>query len=493
VAVWRLAVLALGWWAVDPTVPVAARVSHAAWFQWLGTDVRAYTVMAWVVALVGHAVAWIIHAEGLGSRDDAPARKVQRLFWVTSGMAALVWIAGSIAGLPPAGATFAVVVYAWLLLVADVLNPRLRVAILAAAVLAIATAKWVAVDILAARLSPDWSPLAYAPVLNPVMGVGLLLAGTILATYWRRRAEWPALLSATSGDVEEPAEGRALLLAVAGVVVVLLTIALSAEIDRVIEQAGWRGRTAGGFRSGQLLNLAWTVLWTAATAAFAGLVTWLEPDRLRRTGPLRGVGVVAVLLALKFLVVDTLAWRILSRPAPVTPWVNLQTLAAAVVFGGLLGAWRLLVDHDPVRARRTLRVAGFLAVLVPLWAVTFELDRVFRGMAQQFAFSIFWSAASIGLVVAGFRFRVAGLRYFGLGLFAFTLLKVVFVDLSEAGTGWRVLSFLGLGLLLLGTSVVYGKVSPRLLGERNGGGEGGDHDDAPARVAEGPASPSGRA
>ena len=43
-------------------------------------------------------------------------------------------------------------------------------------------------------------------------------------------------------------------------------------------------------------------------------------------------------------------------------------------------------------------------------------------------------------------------------------LKVVFVDLAHAGQGYRVLSFLGLGLLLLGTSVLYGKLSPRLLG-----------------------------
>jgi hypothetical protein len=140
VAVWRLSVLALGWWAIDPAVPIARRASHAPWFDLLGTDVRAYTVMAWALAVVGHAVAWIIHAEGLGPRSDEPARKVQRLFWVTSGMAAFVWIAGSIAGLPPVGSTLAIAAYAGLLLAADAVNPRLRLAVLAAVVLAVATA-----------------------------------------------------------------------------------------------------------------------------------------------------------------------------------------------------------------------------------------------------------------------------------------------------------------------------------------------------------------
>ena len=32
-----------------------------------------------------------------------------------------------------------------------------------------------------------------------------------------------------------------------------------------------------------------------------------------------------------------------------------------------------------------------------------------------------------------------------------------------AATGYRILSFMGLGGLLLGTSVLYGKLSPRLL------------------------------
>ena len=60
----------------------------------------------------------------------------------------------------------------------------------------------------------------------------------------------------------------------------------------------------------------------------------------------------------------------------------------------------------------------------------------------------------------------AGAAFVGLGLFAVTLLKVVLFDMSDVQTGYRVLSFLGLGLLLMGTSVLYGKLSPVLLRER---------------------------
>ena len=79
------------------------------------------------------------------------------------------------------------------------------------------------------------------------------------------------------------------------------------------------------------------------------------------------------------------------------------------------------------------------------------------------AFSIVWSIFAVMSVGAGFRLRLASLRYFGLGLLALTLLKVVTVDLGQVSTGYRILSFLGLGLLMLGTSVLYGKLSPKLL------------------------------
>ena len=118
-------------------------------------------------------------------------------------------------------------------------------------------------------------------------------------------------------------------------------------------------------------------------------------------------------------------------------------------------------------------------MLVVLWAGTLEIDRGFERLiaagstafgdprlARQVAFSIFWSLFAVSSVVAGFRFRTAGLRYFGLGLFAVTLLKVVLVDMGQVQTGYRVLSFLGLGLLMMGTSVLYGKLSPMLLRDR---------------------------
>ena len=66
-------------------------------------------------------------------------------------------------------------------------------------------------------------------------------------------------------------------------------------------------------------------------------------------------------------------------------------------------------------------------------------------------------------------------------LFAVTLLKVTAFDLSQVRFGYRILSFLGLGLLLLATSVLYGRLGPRLLrpeqeaAPRLDGGGGEEH------------------
>ena len=68
-------------------------------------------------------------------------------------------------------------------------------------------------------------------------------------------------------------------------------------------------------------------------------------------------------------------------------------------------------------------------------------------------------------MAAGFKTRFAGLRYFGLTLLAMALMKIVVIDMRQVSTGYRILSFMGVGLLMLGTSVLYGKVSPRLLGK----------------------------
>jgi uncharacterized membrane protein len=59
------------------------------------------------------------------------------------------------------------------------------------------------------------------------------------------------------------------------------------------------------------------------------------------------------------------------------------------------------------------------------------------------------------LLAAGFWRRSAFLRWQALLLLAVSVAKVFLVDMSELSQGYRILSFLGLGALLLGVSFVY--------------------------------------
>ena len=498
VMVWRLAAMYLGWWTFAPIHMGHHEEARQIWYSLWGGDLRAYTIVAWLLALAGHGVAWITHQEGL-QPVEGPERKFQRLAWVTNILATIVWITASVAGLPPAGATLAILVHCWLLLSMDVVNPRRGMVYLSAAVLTVALVKWVAVDTLADRLSPTWSPTARRPVFNAVMGVGVLISLTMGALYaLRRGALWGALsrLRRDSGDpAAQSAAGPALLLA--ALLMTVVSVGLTFEIDRVIEAAG---AAATVWPVWQLKQMAWTVLWVVCVCGFLGMARGLEPDDDLRPAWVGLAKAIVVALAVKFLVVDTLFFRVLAgaRPAPVV--VNFQTFTAFVVVASMiLLAWmsgrsRFAEDgEDGSPARRHSNplavTAGFLAILVVLWGGTLEIDRAFErmaatgttlfrdpGRAKQVAFSIFWSVFAVCSVVAGFRFRRKGLRYFGLALFAVTLLKVVLLDMSQVQTGYRVLSFMGLGLLLMGTSVLYGRLSPLLLREKGSSPE--DHGSA---------------
>jgi uncharacterized membrane protein len=94
------------------------------------------------------------------------------------------------------------------------------------------------------------------------------------------------------------------------------------------------------------------------------------------------------------------------------------------------------------------------------WYVRYSGDwRVMREyhMYAQFTYSaLFMIFGAIQLAV-GFWRRSAFLRWQALVLLAFSIGKVFIVDVSELSQGYRIVSFLGLGALLLAVSFVYQK------------------------------------
>ena len=205
--------------------------------------------------------------------------------------------------------------------------------------------------------------------------------------------------------------------------------------------------------------LAQTALVTFVALTFAPLQRAIAPLAVNATAVRRACGWAIVVLAAKFVVVDALAYAFddsLWRP---TPLLNVQAAVAAwVVIALALVARR---DRESIVAR----FASAGVAIVPLVAGSIEVARAVGPGRAVVTLSVFWAAYAAVAIAIGFALRGGVcLRVGGLSLLAITIGKVVLVDLASAGTGWRILSFLAVGALLLATSVLYGKFGAKLLG-----------------------------
>jgi len=161
--------------------------------------------------------------------------------------------------------------------------------------------------------------------------------------------------------------------------------------------------------------------------------------------------------ALKWIALDVAQQRILGGGYGGTAFANGQLACGALITITLL--IKTLAAKSRLRAVLTITTAVLL-----LLVGTVELDHYAHDQSagpvwivRQVGWSVFWAACGVFYIILGFIIGDRPLRYFALGLLGLTLLKVTLVDLSGAGTGWRILSFIGLGAVLLGTSVLYGK------------------------------------
>ena len=70
------------------------------------------------------------------------------------------------------------------------------------------------------------------------------------------------------------------------------------------------------------------------------------------------------------------------------------------------------------------------------------------------------SVIGVAALVFGFARRWTPARIFGLALLGVVTLKVFIVDLAALDVAYRVLSFVALGILLLGAAYLYSRFQP---------------------------------
>ncbi|WP_446741877.1 DUF2339 domain-containing protein [Silvibacterium acidisoli] len=150
---------------------------------------------------------------------------------------------------------------------------------------------------------------------------------------------------------------------------------------------------------------------------------------------------------------------------------------AAILFAAYFLALRIamerldLPNHFAARSRvlnsaHLLAAIGFMGVALALaihfywWQVRYTGDRSlihdYRTYAQ-FTYSAAFMAFGGALLMIGFFRRSAFLRWQALFLLTATIAKVFLIDISQLSQGYRIFSFLGLGVLLLAVSFAYQK------------------------------------
>jgi uncharacterized membrane protein len=89
------------------------------------------------------------------------------------------------------------------------------------------------------------------------------------------------------------------------------------------------------------------------------------------------------------------------------------------------------------------------------WDASASSDWQHAKIARDFTYSALWMAYGAMLMAVGFWRRSAFVRWQALVLIAFTVGKVFLYDVSELDRGYRIVSFIVLGALLLAISFVY--------------------------------------
>jgi uncharacterized membrane protein len=228
-----------------------------------------------------------------------------------------------------------------------------------------------------------------------------------------------------------------------GLGIFLLTVAVPLGLDRPVVTLCWLGEA-----------LALFVL-----------------ARARASRPVRAFGAAVLAAAALSLLMD---W-VLGTRHPMAVVANLQfvtNLVAAAVFAAVA---RLSVSDDP--GGRYLAGASSIAFsLSVLVAVSLEIHHYWfcgagffrdlcggygqlarRSIAAGWDDTAWYMLYGAALMAVGFLRRIAFLRWQALVLLAFTIGKVFLNGVTQQSEGYRVLSFLALGVLLLAVSFAYQK------------------------------------
>ena len=217
--------------------------------------------------------------------------------------------------------------------------------------------------------------------------------------------------------------------------------------------------------SSALRSVTTTLVWLAVATLLLSLV------RSDRTATLVVVsGVMLAMVGLKAALIDTAVWQSLT---PATPSLLNARFGSGLLVAAAAALYARLAPTPAVSAvtQTQLRVGAVaFAALFLLWHLSAEvmlapLAGVAPGemtMARHMALSILWTLYAFAAMGVGIQRRVAAVRFGAMALFGIVVIKVFLIDLARLDAGYRILSFLVLGAMLIVASFMYTRFRERL-------------------------------
>jgi uncharacterized membrane protein len=309
-----------------------------------------------------------------------------------------------------------------------------RAPYVAAGIAALATlgviGSYLPLDMLAERL--DASARAVLSLDRPTMAAGVLVVAALVTGFGAGPRSWR----------------------VAGVIIAstVLAWALPFDLPAAATMVAWAALGAV-LLAGYAIEHAGAYRVASATLAAAtllvGIGSLMRPDRL---------------------LVD-------SSTASILPFANPETIGMAAAIALLVVIFEQ--DRAAAGSRLALGVAATTGVyVVSVGVVDLFQARVGGDLAleelqkqSQVALSVLWAVIGGGALALGLALRQLPVRAFGFALLALATTKVFILDLATLDVAYRVLAFIGLGLLLLASAWVVFRLQP--WEPRTGPEEGG--------------------
>ena len=219
---------------------------------------------------------------------------------------------------------------------------------------------------------------------------------------------------------------------------------------------------------------AWS--WLGWLVVPAALLMWLPRPASARHWPLSAAPAAYQWIASLVLTTGLLLWTLLANiasngsaaPLPHVPLANPLDLGIGVA---LLAAWLWMksaaaqteLARTPALPTAVLGAAGFVwlnAMLIRGFhhygGVPFRVDAWLNSLAVQTGITLLWTATALVLMWLSAKRVMRAPWMVGAVLLAAVVLKLLLVDLSGSGTVTRIVSFIGVGVLML----IIGYVAP---------------------------------